>query len=90
MDTAREDTIRKRAHQIWESEGHPDGRDREHWEEAEREMADGRLNGPPDMGDDLQNDPGIGYAGGASALENDVMNDPEPDGSPARRGRTNK
>ncbi|WP_332715572.1 DUF2934 domain-containing protein [Pelagibacterium mangrovi] len=92
MDTAREDTIRKRAHQIWENEGRPDGRDHAHWEEAEREMADGRLNGQPDTGNDLQNDPDIGYAGGASALEGDVMNDPEPDGSvnPGRRGRTNK
>ncbi|MBV9704011.1 MAG: DUF2934 domain-containing protein, partial [Methylobacteriaceae bacterium] len=26
-----EDRIRARAHQIWEEEGRPEGRDREHW-----------------------------------------------------------
>ena len=103
MDTAREDTIRTRAHQIWESEGRPDGRDHEHWEAAEREMTDDRLDDQPDMGNDLQSDPGIGYSRGTSTqniealegdntLEGDVMNDPEPNGSinPGRRGRTNK
>jgi hypothetical protein len=35
---ADDDKIRKRAHQIWESEGRPHGRDREHWEQAAREM----------------------------------------------------
>ena len=34
----REQQIRKRAHQIWEEEGCPQGREREHWERAEREI----------------------------------------------------
>jgi hypothetical protein len=29
--------IRERAYQIWEIEGRPDGRDREHWLRAEAE-----------------------------------------------------
>ena len=36
---ADEDRIRQRAHQIWEAEGKPHGRDREHWERASREIA---------------------------------------------------
>jgi hypothetical protein len=36
---ADDDRIRKRAHQIWEAEGRPHGRDREHWEQATRELA---------------------------------------------------
>jgi hypothetical protein len=34
----REDSIRQRAHRIWEDEGRPEGRDREHWDQAAREV----------------------------------------------------
>lgn len=30
--------IAQRAHQIWESEGRPHGRDQDHWQRAEREI----------------------------------------------------
>lgn len=40
MTTGREDRIRHRAHEIWESEGRPDGRDTEHWQQAALEMED--------------------------------------------------
>lgn len=36
--------IRQRAHEIWEEEGCPDGRQAEHWKRAEREL---RGDGPP-------------------------------------------
>lgn len=36
----REQQIRERAHEIWESEGRPVGRDREHWEMACREIGE--------------------------------------------------
>ncbi|SIQ83384.1 Protein of unknown function [Paracoccus thiocyanatus] len=36
-----QDKIRERAHQIWESEGRPSGREVEHWQQAERELRDG-------------------------------------------------
>jgi len=36
------DQIRQRAFQIWQAEGHPEGRDFEHWLQAEAE-----LNGAP-------------------------------------------
>ncbi len=36
-----EDRIRRRAYQIWEEEGWPQGRDAEHWSRAEREIVQG-------------------------------------------------
>ena len=38
MSDKREQRIRERAHQIWESEGRPDGQDQSHWERASREI----------------------------------------------------
>ncbi|MDE2182463.1 MAG: DUF2934 domain-containing protein [Alphaproteobacteria bacterium] len=37
-----EERIRRRAHDIWESEGRPQGKHAEHWERARREIV-----GPP-------------------------------------------
>jgi hypothetical protein len=34
MMDAREERIRARAHALWEADGKPLGRDREHWEQA--------------------------------------------------------
>jgi hypothetical protein len=34
-----EEAIRTRAYERWEREGSPEGRDKEHWAEAERELA---------------------------------------------------
>ncbi|OWW02371.1 hypothetical protein ATY81_22270 [Rhizobium sp. R72] len=36
------ESIRRRAHQIWESEGRPEGRPDDHWIQAEREILHGR------------------------------------------------
>jgi len=33
MDS-REDRIRAKAHDLWEADGRPEGRDRQHWSEA--------------------------------------------------------
>lgn len=41
MPTISEDEIRERAHKIWMEEGCPHGRDREHWEQAIRELERG-------------------------------------------------
>jgi hypothetical protein len=30
--------IKERAYQIWEDEGRPEGRDKEHWDQATREL----------------------------------------------------
>jgi len=34
-----ETRIRMRAHDLWQREGRPDGRDADHWREAEQEIA---------------------------------------------------
>ncbi|MER8827705.1 DUF2934 domain-containing protein [Mesorhizobium sp. M0938] len=34
----REERIRRRAHEIWEREGRPEGREREHWDRAVQEI----------------------------------------------------
>jgi hypothetical protein len=41
MMTDRVDRIRERAHQIWEEQGRPEGRELEHWHEAERQLHEG-------------------------------------------------
>ena len=38
MADEKMDQLRSRAYQIWEREGRPQGRDLEHWLEAEREL----------------------------------------------------
>ncbi|GAB2176197.1 DUF2934 domain-containing protein [Dongia sp. agr-C8] len=38
MDWSREEEIRKRAQRIWEEEGKPEGKDAQHWAQAEREL----------------------------------------------------
>jgi DnaJ-class molecular chaperone len=37
MQDDKQDRIRERAHAIWEQEGHPEGRDADHWARAEQE-----------------------------------------------------
>lgn len=39
-DEERQEWISKRAYGLWEAQGRPQGRDREHWEQAERERAE--------------------------------------------------
>lgn len=88
--------IRKRAYQIWEEDGRPDGMQDDHWSRAERELREG--------GSDLEDNPGIGVSLGTtgaeadslglgeSTYEGDVMNDTTEAGGidPSQRGRTNK
>lgn len=38
MTSTLEDLVRARAHEIWEREGRPLGREAEHWEQARREI----------------------------------------------------
>ena len=54
----RQDLIRKRAHQIWNDEGCPEGRDEAHWLRAEAEIdglatqsESGQPAEAPDLGD---------------------------------------
>jgi hypothetical protein len=51
---ADEARIRERAHRLWEEEGRPEGRELEHWREAERQLraeaGDSLIPVPPDHG----------------------------------------
>lgn len=38
MSDGREDRIRERAHELWQREGSPEGREQDHWQQAEREI----------------------------------------------------
>lgn len=38
----REDRIRTRAHELWIAAGRPDGREKDHWQQAEREIDGGK------------------------------------------------
>jgi hypothetical protein len=44
-ERSREERIRLRALEIWREQGRPDGRAREHWEQAEREVGGDGGNG---------------------------------------------
>jgi hypothetical protein len=50
--------IRDRAYRIWEAEGHPHGREAEHWERARRELDDETSRQPADL------PPGVAPLGG--------------------------
>lgn len=52
-DSRSEETIRRRAHEIWEGEGRPEGRAAEHWRRAAAEVDAGSLgpgNDPEEPG----------------------------------------
>lgn len=44
MTDDREQWVQQRAYAIWEAEGRPEGRDRTHWEQAERELTTGDMS----------------------------------------------
>ncbi len=48
----REEQLRQRAYGIWQAEGEPHGRDREHWEMAERDLtpAPSEASDTPEVG----------------------------------------
>lgn len=52
MEREIEDRVRERAFELWETEGRPEGRDVEHWLDAERELGEEAINGPMGMEDD--------------------------------------
>lgn len=91
MDS-REEQIRARAHQIWEEEGRPQGREREHWERAAREIdareaggeARTERSGPDEIAGSIGVasglQPGGTKPGGGSAAG-------EPTGAPKRKSR---
>jgi len=45
-ENEREERIRERAHGLWEQDGRPDDKDKEHWDRAASEL-DGGSQAPP-------------------------------------------
>lgn len=68
-DTDRIERIRERAHQIWENEGRPDGREMQHWEQASREIDAESTGQGVDTGKVLPPGSGAGSQGLASGLQ---------------------
>jgi hypothetical protein len=60
MNANSEDNIRRRAHQLWEDEGRPEGKDAEHWAQAAREIG---------ANDDSKSDSALGGAAEGSKTE---------------------
>ena len=81
----REERIRLRALEIWKEEGCPEGRSREHWEQAEREVGgdEGR-----EAGGDQPTNQEARTAGTASSLK--VCATPSDDGTGPSAGETSR
>nr|WP_084302853.1 DUF2934 domain-containing protein [Bradyrhizobium sp. WSM2254] len=53
MASPTEEQIRKRAFELWEQAGKPEGREDEFWQQAQRELQDAEGSGDPDKGADI-------------------------------------
>ena len=49
-----ESSVRNRAHHLWEVEGKPEGKDKDHWHQAEKELSS------PEPGEDRTPDKKLG------------------------------
>ncbi|MDX7952774.1 DUF2934 domain-containing protein [Lichenihabitans sp. Uapishka_5] len=71
MDNDTTDRIAKRAYELWEQEGRPDGRHDDHWSTAEREAAGGEAAVPsephPGMMGDGTEEQNLGQPGNPAA-----------------------
>lgn len=65
----RDQRIKERAHQIWESEGRPEGREHEHWQRARREIETEAAEAPT-VRMPLRPDPVAGSTTGGTAKDN--------------------
>ena len=83
MIADREDEIRKRAREIWESEGRPEGRDIAHWEQAKAELESKFLASDGGEGQSLPTSSGARDV----PKKKDVMKKKEPAAAPARSAR---
>ena len=75
MPSKREQAIRERAYRLWEQEGCPEGREKAHWEQAQREL-------------DLQGDEGA-TTGETASIDAGSGDAPVPE-STAKPRRTRK
>jgi len=57
----REEKIRTRAHEIWENEGRPAGREQEHWERARREFEAEEHDAPAEISHNAESISAVSY-----------------------------
>lgn len=99
MDHDHQERIKQRAHEIWESEGRPEGRDADHWSQAEQELnsqtGEGDQTGGGDQSSGVQ--PGGGQEGGSGqesgsgqAGKSTRKNQSQPGAAEAMAGKTPK
>jgi hypothetical protein len=88
-----EEAIARRAHEIWEREGRPDGRSQDHWEQARIELAEAASIDPDpsvEGASAVLSDEAIGAEEMAEAVDAPQPGpaaDPEPAAKPKRRPR---
>ena len=77
MKAVQHDMIRLRAYEIWESSGCPDGLEKEHWEQAERELLDAATDVEINVAEEPATDDSLGAAGGAEMAGAEDRDSPE-------------
>lgn len=77
MKAVQHDAIRLRAYEIWESSGRPDGLEKEHWEQAERELLDAAPEVEVDVAEEPATDDSLGAAAAAAFAEAADRDSPE-------------
>ena len=77
MKAVQHDAIRLRAYEIWESSGRPDGLEKEHWEQAERELLDAAPEVEVDVAEEAATDDSLDAAGEATFAEAADRDSPE-------------
>lgn len=88
-ESDREARIRRRAHEIWEAAGRPEGREQEHWFAAEREFVD--LERPdPSMGTPTVPGEDVPAVRGPDGDRNDEPAPPKTAGAPQPAPDTSK
>jgi phosphotransferase system glucose/maltose/N-acetylglucosamine-specific IIC component len=92
MDHDHQERIKQRAHEIWESEGRPEGRDADHWSQAEQELnsqtGEGDQTGGGDQSSGVQ--PGGQESGSRQAGKSTRKNQSQPGAAEAMAGKTPK
>jgi hypothetical protein len=102
MPDDRDEIIRRRAYALWEAEGRPEGREREHWQQAESEsggfaeaqagFGGPEVPGPEGQPDEIVPDTPLEAPGEDAPQPSDPTPvDPEPDvPSPELPGNTDR
>jgi hypothetical protein len=83
MIADREEEIRKRAREIWEAEGRPEGREIAHWEQAKAEIENGVISSVGGEGESVP----LGLGGKDVPKKKEVMKKKAPAAGPVRSAR---